>query len=72
MANVDTAVTPYAVTTDNLKRGVFKDCADGRCERCAKAITHRHARPDAGIWNYLCTCECHPTAFGDDSKEYAG
>lgn len=59
---------PYTVTESNLRRGVFKDCADGHHERCKREITHRFAQPESGIWNYQCTRECHPAAFGDDSE----
>lgn len=68
MTNTNTT-QPYTVTSENLKRGVFKDCADGNHGRCKREITHRFAQPDSGIWNYQCTCECHPTAFGDDSQD---
>jgi hypothetical protein len=62
----ETELRPYTVTESNLKRGLFKDCADGHHhDRCNGSITHRFARPESGIWNYQCTCECHPSAFGD-------
>ena len=64
-----TTAAPYTVTEENLRRGLFKDCKDGHHNRCNGEIVHRFAQPEAGIWNYQCTCECHPTAFGDDSEE---
>ena len=69
MITATNTAQPYAVTMDNLKRGVFKACADGQHDRCQGEITHRHARPENGIWNYQCTCECHPSAFGEMDDE---